>query len=149
MRAKPLAGLLGAVAFATSLHAQVPGEKAVDGIVVRIGVAEAGQVAKHAAAHGEQGMHGGPKRGENEHVVVSLVEAGTGQPIGNADVTLVVDRGGVSHVRRKLELMPLPEVPSFGGWFDLGQPGPYRITVEVARPGGSRATVARFEMNNR
>ena len=148
MRLVPCVFALVSAAAAVTLHAQVPGEKTLGDMVVRIGVADARQVAKHAAAHGEQRMHGGPTRGERDHVVVSLVDAATGRPIKDAEVTLAVDRSGVSHVRRKLDLMSL-DVPSFGGWFDLRPPGPYRMTVEVERPGVARKASVPFDMNNR
>jgi hypothetical protein len=140
--------VLVCAAAAATLNAQVPGEKTVDGLVVRIGLADSTRVAKHAPAHGEQRMHGGPKRGEADHIVVSIADANSGRPIGDAEVVVAVDRSGVSHVRRKLDPMPL-DIPSYGGWFDLRPPWPYRITVEVVRPGVVRKASVPFDMKNR
>ena len=149
MGALRLAAALVAAFVAAPLGAQVPGEKTVDGIVVRIGIASAGQVAKHAAAHGEDRMHGGPRRGENDHVVVSLADGTSGERIAHAGVSVEVHRAGVAQRRRDLEFMPGPGVPSYGGWFDLGGAGPYRLKVEVALPGSRRKSTVEFDLDNR
>lgn len=149
MRRITWAAALVAASIAGALHAQVPGQKSADGLIVRIGIADAAQVAKHAAGHGEQRMHGATKESGSEHVVVSLADERSGRLVQDADVVIVVDRSGVDHVRRRLEPMSMADAPSYGGWLDLRQPGPYRITVEISRPGVPRKTLARFEMKNR
>ena len=149
MRRATWAAALVAASIAGPLQAQVPGQKSVDGIVVRIGIVDAKQVAKHATGHAETGMHGAKKGSGGDHVVVSLADERSGQFIREAEVWLAVDRSGVGHVRQKLEPMAMPDAPSFGGWLDLRQPGPYRITVEVSRPGVPRRILARFDMKNR
>lgn len=149
MRRITIAAALVAASIAGTLHAQVPGQRSVDGLIVRIGIADAAQVARHAPGHGEQHMHEATKKSGSEHVVVSLVDERNGRLIQDAEVVIIVERSGVDHVRSMLAPMSMTDAPSFGAWLDLRQPGPYRITVEVSRPGVPRKALARFEMKNR
>ena len=62
-----------------------------------------------------------------------------------AEVTARVTLLGGTSVTKRLELMEIANQPSFGGYFQLGMPGIYRIRFEVRRPGAAHAATAEFE----
>ena len=129
--------------------AQVPGEKTVDGVVVRIGIASAELVGRNQAIQRDGRMQHDRKESDRDHVVVSLSDATTGERFADAQVELRVNRAGVDHTRRALDAMPMPGAPSYGGWIDLRQPGPYRLTLEIRRHAGAPPSLVQFELNDR
>jgi hypothetical protein len=127
---------------------QVPGEKAVDGVRFNVGVASVEQVLALPASDPERNMHAHPYRHGTEHLVVALADARSGAPIARASVTATVSRLGMEEERRTLEPMHFPGAPSWGDYFDMRAPGPYRIHLVASLPG--RAPVAAdFEYRNR
>ncbi len=124
---------------------QVPGEKVVSGIVVHVGVATSEQLSSRPRGHAEAMMHSPASRGERDHLVVALADARSGQRIDEATVVASVSRSGVDHRRRVLERMESPGAASYAGFFDFRQPGPYRIRIEVIRPGLPVPAVADFD----
>ena len=144
-RLSPRAVLVGLLLLGTNGWAQVPGEKISGGIVFRIGIAPAEQVESQSL----ENMHPSRPRSSREHVVVALTEERSGKRIEDAKVTVSVSRAGMDHVSRPLERMDSPGATSYGGFFDLRQPGPYRIRIEVARPGSPAPAAAEFDYGNR
>jgi hypothetical protein len=141
------ASLALVLSFAITAWAQVPGEKVVGGIVFRLGIAPSEQVSSEGTA--EREMHQPRARRDRDHLVVSLAEEGSGKRIGDARVTASVSRMGTDHARRELQRMQTGSVPSYGEYFDFRALGPYRIRVEVRRPGTPAPTVAEFDYDNR
>ncbi len=133
---------------AASAWAQVPGEKTVDGVIVRIGVAPAEQIMALPAGRAEHKMHtdhgGGP-----DHLVVALADARTGARIEKASVTVSISRMGMESGQQRLERMEAPGATSWGGYFDLRAAGPYLIHVVVTTPGNPAPIVAEFDYRNR
>lgn len=147
-----LARALLSAALAPLAHdvwAQVPGEKTVAGIVIRIGLASADQLSSHPPGHSEAKMHPSQPRTGREHLVISLAQEHGGRRIDDATVTASVSRIGMDHVSRGLERMPAPQATTYGGYFDFRQPGPYRIRIEVSRPAMAAPVVAEFDYRNR
>jgi hypothetical protein len=138
-----------ALAFAASAAwAQVPGEKTVDGVRFNVGVASVEQVLALPASDPERNMHAHPYRHGTEHLVVALADARSGAPIGRANVTATVSRLGMEEQSRTLELMRFPGAPSWGDYFDMRAPGPYRIHLVASLPGRG-PVAADFEYRNR
>lgn len=139
-----------AVSLALAASAQVPGEKAVGGIVFRIGLARAEQIhSGHPEGHEERSMHQPSAARERDHLVVSLADQRTGKLIDDAAVNVSISRMGTDHVSRKLERMQTGGMVSYGDYFDLSAPGPYVIRVEVRRPGTTTPAMAQFDYRNR
>lgn len=85
-------------------------------------------------------------------IVVGLLLLGTNgwaQVPGEKISGGAVSRAGMDHVSRPLERMESPGATSYGAFFDLRQPGPYRIRIEVARPGSPVPAAAEFDYSNR
>lgn len=138
-----------AVAFAAGAAcAQVPGGKTVDGVMFNVGIVPVEQVLALPANAPERDMHAHPYRHGTEHLVVALADARSGAAISRASVTATVSRLGMEEERRTLERMDFGGPASWGDYFDMRDPGPYRIHVVASLPG--RAPVAAdFEYRNR
>lgn len=141
-----LIAVLG-IGLSAPLSAQVPGEKMVDGLIVRVGLASTREISSHAARHGETAMHAGPKRNHDRHVVISVSEATSGNAIEVAQVRLNISRDGVDHLEQTLAPMPMLANPSYGGWVDLRARGTYRFAVEISRA-GNRKSSTYFDWKN-
>jgi len=76
--------------------------------------------------------------------MVAVFEAASGARIGDAVVTAQVGKLGLTPVRKRLEPMAIAGAMSYGNYFALSSPGPYRIELHIVRPGVVRPTVATF-----
>lgn len=96
-------------------------------------------------------MHGGtPQWGDQHHVVVALFDAPSGRRITDAEVRAAVASTRlpgkrVSGPQKQLELMPLGGTPSYGNYINMPAPGPYRIDLEVRRPGAPKFVKVSFD----
>lgn len=123
--------LLVAVA-ALSGPAAAEHRKVVDGLEINIGVVPAAQLLRVDAY--ERSMH--PRAADaTHHVVVSVADARTGAPVGDARVTLeLVDpHGGIQ--RQALERGAPGGVPDYSGLVRFGWSGDYKLKVNVVRAG--------------
>ncbi len=142
------AGALGLLLAGTA-WGQVPGEKSVNGMVVRVGIQPIEEIQALPEGRPEHRMHGEHASSDRDHLVVALSDARTGKRIDRADVSATVSRLGMSEEHHSLEEMRAPGETSWGGFFDLRMPGPYVIRVEVARAGNAGPATAEFVYRNR
>ena len=118
----------------------------VDGMAVYVGVLPAAMVEGHPPGHPEAAMHGGIPRGRHRfHVLVALFDAGSGERIAGAQVEARVAELGLAGTQRRLEPMAIAGTETYGGYFKLDGEGPFRITLDIRRPGAQRVTRAEFE----
>jgi hypothetical protein len=116
-------------------------DKVVDGVSIYLGVVPAEIVRGHPKEHPEGAMHGGaPAGGEQYHVMVALFDAKTGQRINDAQVT-----AKVADVEKKLEVMNIANAITYGNFFPMSGRGPFRIVVQIRKPGEPRIVEALFE----
>ena len=127
--------MMAGTVLASTAWAQVPGEKAVDGILVTVGVAPIEQIESLPAGRPERLMHAHHGANERDHLVVALADQRTGKSIRHADVTATVSQIGMGESRHALERMDEYGTTSWGGYFDLREGGPYVIRLRVSRPG--------------
>lgn len=121
----------------------------VQGIEVYYGLMPAQVAGKHPAPHEERAMHGGvPSKKDAYHLVVALIDA-AGQRITEADVRASVAELGMAGTHKRLEPMHIDDALSFGAYFILSGDGPYRIAIEVRRPGIAQPIEALFEYRRR
>jgi hypothetical protein len=119
--------------------------RTVDGYAIYLGVVPAAIAQGHPPEHPERKMHGGAPRGRRQHhVMVAVFDAATGARIDDAVVTATVGEPGLAPVRRRLEPMAIAGAMSYGNYFALSPPGPYRIELQIVRPDAVRPTVATF-----
>jgi hypothetical protein len=77
-------------------------------------------------------------------VNISLFDSKTRGVIADAQVEASVADPVMGAVTKKLELVTLNNMKSYGNYFRLPGKDPYAITVKIRRPGMSRAIEARF-----
>ena len=123
--------------------------KTAGNVAVYLGVLPAETVQGHSPEHPEGKMHGGvpsPKR--QHHVVIAVFDTKDGSRITSAEVTARVGEIGLASVQKKLERMTIEKTISYGNYFSMGSPGPYRIEVEINRPGAARPVKTSFEYSH-
>jgi len=132
-----VAALLGDIEGALAQDRSV-----VDGVAVNVGwvsAAHAAQFEGEAVDH-PQHLH---KKGVF-HMVVSLSDAASGRPIGDANVMAIVDDPLDRIQRRTLRKRETAGFPDFSGQFEFGAIGRYNITLEIALAGRQRPLKVRF-----
>ena len=128
-----LAGIVLGVATAAPT-ADTAYRRVVDGVAVYFGVMPAELVRGHPQEHPEGQMHGGVPVGEN-HIMVALFEGKTGKRITRAEVTATITGPGNFKAEKKLEPMIIAGAATFGNYFNMLGPGPYRIALRIRTPG--------------
>ena len=126
-----LAGLLLVVSTTVAAGGY---RQVVDGVAVYFGMMPAELVRGHPPEHPEGQMHGGTPVGEN-HIMVALFEDKTGKRITSAEVTATITGPGNFIAEKKLEPMIIAGAATFGNYFTMPGPGPYRIAVRIRTPG--------------
>lgn len=115
----------------------------VDGVAIYFGILPAELVRGHPPAHPESGMHGGVPVGEN-HLTVALFDDKTGERIADAQVTATITGPKGFKLEKKLEPMVIAGAASYGHYFAMPGPGPYRIALSIRTPGIGREIRAVF-----
>ncbi|MBI3777619.1 MAG: hypothetical protein HY274_01680 [Gammaproteobacteria bacterium] len=109
-------------------------QQVADGVAIYFGILPAELVRGHPSVHPESGMHGGVPVGEN-HITVALFEDKTGKRITRAEVTATITGPGNFKAEKKLESMVIAGAATFGNYFTMPGPGPYRIALRIRTPG--------------
>jgi hypothetical protein len=139
------AGMIASVALVVAADFY----KTTGDFAVYLGVLPAEMVQGHSPEHPEGKMHGGvPSAKRQHHVVVAVFDAKDGRRIGNAAVRARVAEVGLAPVEKKLEPMTIGKAASYGNYFSMGSPGPYRIEIEILRPGSSSPVKTSFEYSH-
>jgi len=139
-------GILWATAAASlvSFSAAAQQMKAVEGLVINIGIVQA-IAAEHADA--QHGVHKGGHASGMEHIVVALSEEKGGARIADAEVTIEVrDPKGVVQKKPAMAMITAG-FPDYSEVFEFGWSGEYRVTVLVRRKGAAKPVQARFTVN--
>lgn len=143
-----LAGILALSAMA-SPAADTGLNKVVDGVAIYIGVLPAEMVKGHPGTHPEGVMHDGISAGKNRyHLVVALFdEKANGKRIGGAQVKARISEFGLPGQEKKLDPMLIAGTVTYGNYFAMPNPGPYRINLEIrhARIHSAGTIEAEFE----
>lgn len=141
LRVALLAALLG-VAFSASA-AERGYRQVVDGVAIYFGILPAQLVRGHPPEHPEGQMHGGAPAGEN-HIMVALFNAQSGARATGAEISATVTGPDRYKVEKRLEPMVIAGGLSFGNYFYMPGPGPYRIALRIRLPGAHEAIRASF-----
>jgi len=113
---------------------------------VDLGIVPAETLRLFPQGSAERTMHGGvPDGAGHYHLNVSLRDASTKAPIGDAKVRVRVAQVGMSSITKDLEPVVINNAPSYGSYFRMHWKSNYRITVEIRRPGAKSPVQASFE----
>jgi len=139
-------GVLFALVSWASLAGENGQQKTVDGVSVYMGVLPAEMLLGHPKGHHEREMHGGVPAGINRyHVVVALFDAASGRRVTEAQVKIGGASIGMAASRKKAEPMLVNNVTTYGTYITLPGPGPYKIQVEIRRPGSDKVLEVEFD----
>lgn len=123
--------------------------KTASNLAVYLGVLPAEMALGHSPEHPEGKMHGGvPSARRQHHVVIAVFDTKDGSRITNAEVTARVGEIGLSSTQKKLERMVIDKTISYGNYYSMGSPGPYRIEIEIIQPGSSSPVKTSFEYSH-
>lgn len=138
-------GLLVALLWlsAAALAAERDQRQVIDGVAIYFGILPAQLVRGHPPEHPERGMHGGAPAGEN-HLMVALFDDKTGARLTGAEVTATITGPDRFKAARKLEPMVIADSITYGNYFNMLGPGPYRIELLIRLPGAAKPIRARF-----
>jgi hypothetical protein len=136
------AGWLAAFA-PLAMPADAGPRQVVGDVVIYLGVLPADMVRGHPPEHPEGVMHGGAPAGES-HVMVALFERASGRRITDAAVEAAVSGKGMERSRKSLEPMTVAGALTYGNYFTLLGPGPYRIEIEIRVAGLVKPVRATF-----
>lgn len=131
--------LLGFAAAGAAAAAETGNRQVVDGVAVYFGLMPGELVRGHPRQHPESGMHGGVPAGES-HLLVALFDDKTGKRIDGAEVTATVTGPKRLKSSKALESMTVAGALTYGNYFYLTGPGPYRIAVRVRLPDARQLT---------
>ena len=147
MKAAP-AAIVAALA-SVSVAAAADYYKTAGNLAVYLGVLPSEMVQGHSPEHPEGKMHGGvPSAKRQHHVVIAIFDTKDGSRVTNAEVTAGVGEIGLASVQKKLERMTIDKTISYGSYFSMGGPGPYRIEVGILRRGSSNPVKTSFEYSH-
>ncbi len=120
--------------------------KVVAGAEIHLGIVSAESIrAQYSKGSSESSMHGGIPTGKGYyHVNISLFDSKTRAAITDAQVEASVTEPTGGETKR-LELLTLNNMKSYGNYFRMTSKNPYTITVRIQRPGGSPAIEAKFQ----
>lgn len=114
----------------TALAVDTTYHRVVGGVAIYFGILPAELVRGHPPGHPESGMHGGVPVGEN-HLTVALFEDKTGVRITRAKVSATITGPDSFKVTKKLEPMIIAGSATYGNYFSMPGPGPYRIVLHI------------------
>lgn len=119
------------------------------GLEVFYGVIPAEIVLGHPGDHDERKMHGGvPRRRGQHHLIVSVFDGKTRERVGDVVVTARVGEIGLSVQEKRLEPMQFGGTATYGNYFSMTAPGPYRIELEIRRAGTAQPVKTTFEYSH-
>jgi hypothetical protein len=117
-----------------------------DGIGVYYAVLPSEMIRGYPKGSPEFDMHGGPPGGKHyHHVMVALFEGKTLERIIDAEVKAAVAEIGLAATVRELEPMSVANALTYGNYFYFSNFATYKITVEILRPGSTKAVKVSFE----
>ena len=117
------------------------------GLEIFYGVIPAEILLGHPGNHEERRMHGGAPIGRGQHhLIVSVFDAKTRERVANATVTARVGETGQAIQEKILEPMQFGGTATYGNYFKMVSPGPYRIELEIHRTDAAQRekTVVRY-----
>ena len=109
----------------------------VDGVAVYFGVMPAELARGHPRVHPESGMHGARRR--VKALLVALFDDKTGTRIRGVAITATIT-GTDGKIEKPLEPMVIEGTATYGNYFYLTGPDPYRIDLTIRLPGGTKSS---------
>lgn len=118
-----------------SAQAADPRARIIGGMEVHLGIVPAETLRLFPEGSAERSMNGGVPSGAGYYNLnVSLLDAKTKAPVGDAKVEMRVQQIGMSGVAKAAEPVVINGAPSYGNYFRMRWNSTYRITVSIRTP---------------
>lgn len=122
------------------------GTTITNGVLIYYAVLPAGLIRAYSANSPERRMHGGVPDGKHvHHLLVALFDAVTNERITDAAVTARITETGLGSETLTLEPFDAGGDITFGNYFEFGRAVPYRVEIDIVRPGGMAPITTQFE----
>jgi len=115
------------------------------GTTVYFGVVPADVIRRHPKEYPQKAYGVAPSGPAQYYVTVALFDTASGQRIDEAAVRARIATAAGAGPEKTLELVSVANSRSYGNYFAMGGAGPYKITVQIRRPGSADTTQAQFE----
>ena len=133
----------------TSTAAEIRQPIIAGGLEIFYGVMPAEVLRAHPSDHNERTMHGGVPGARNTyHLIVSLFDTKRVR-ITDAQVQARVSEAGLTPQIKPLQPMLISGVVTYGNYFNMTAPGPFRITLDITQPHGGPPVTVSFEHRHR
>lgn len=122
------------------------GYQTSDGLAVYLGIVPAAVVRGHPASHPERSMHGGAGSARHQqHVVVAVFDAATGERVENARVSATIaGLGDVGRQTVEFEPMTIANTVTYGAFSTLPGNDRYQIELDISVPDRARPVSVTF-----
>jgi cytochrome c5 len=118
------------------------------GTTVYFGVVSADVIRTHPKDYPQQGYSVPPSAPAQYYVTVAVFDSASGQRIDDATVSAQVATATGSGPEKTLEPITIANSRSYGNYFAMAGTGPYKIAVQIKRPGVQETVRARFEFTH-
>lgn len=121
------------------------------GMEIYYGVIPAEIILGHPGDHDERKMHGGtPAWGEQHHLIITLFDGSSKERIHDAEAKATVFNTRLPGKRlggpqKQLQPMVFAGAASYGNYFNMPGPAPYRIELEIRRQGRAETVKVAIE----
>lgn len=130
----------------TGMAAEVKQPIVAGDLEIFYGVMPAEILRVHPSDHAERTMHGGVPGARNTyHLIVSLFDTKKRSRIVNAQVQARVTEAGLTPQTKPLQTMVITGAVTYGNYFTMTAPGPFRITLDITQPHGGPPVQVSFE----
>ena len=138
------------LALSSATIAADPGQPIrAGGLEIFYGVIPAEILLGHPGSHEERKMHGGTPKGRGQYpLIVSVFEGNNQKRLENSTVTARVGEIGLSVQEKRLEPMQFGGTVTYGNYFRMAAPGPYRIELEIRRESAPKPVKSTFEYSH-
>jgi hypothetical protein len=134
----------------TSAAAEVRQPLLAGDLEIFYGVMPAEVLRAHPPDHAERTMHGGVPGARNTyHLIVSLFDTKKRVRITDAQVKARISEAGLTPQTKPLQPMLMAGVITYGNYFNMTDPGPFRITLHITQPHGGPPVQVSFEHRHR
>jgi hypothetical protein len=116
----------------------------VGGTTVYFGVVPADVIRNHPEEYPRNAYGVPPFAPAQYYVTVALFDTPSGQRIEDAVVKARVATAAGAGPEKTLQPITIASLRSYGNYFAMGGTGPYKIAVNIRRPGSSDAIQAQF-----
>lgn len=116
----------------------------VDNTTVYLGVVPAEVIRSHPGEYPKLAA-AAPAGPAQYYVTIALFDAGNGKRIDDAAVKARVSTATQGGAEQTLEPVTIANSRTYGNYFAMGGAGPYKITVDIRRPGNPNPLQAQFE----